>query len=183
MAPFLAVLQPCLGEGEPLLASHHTLLHGLSTGSAHLDLQASLCTGGAHLLLCRVDCYQVCPRCLWVQGQLPGGCWLCNGLAFVFSKQPAFLEIFVRWRLRQQDLSCRGGGRDLEGERGIFFWQEKDRMFLACQSLRGLDCVRDFQTGRIRNEWAAPASLTCCFTPAAGVSLSHLPSVDFRRRM
>ena len=55
MAPFLAVLQPCLGEGEPLLASHHTLLHGLSTGSAHLDLQASLCTGGAHLLLCRAD--------------------------------------------------------------------------------------------------------------------------------
>lgn len=32
--------------------------------------------------------------------------------------------------------------------------------------------VRDFQTGCSRNEWAVPCSLTCCLTPAAGVSLA-----------
>lgn len=114
MAPFLAVLEPCLGEGEPLLASHHALLHGLSLHwlrsfglagfSLHWGSSPPLVLASAGLLLPGLSLLSV-----W-QGQLPGGCCLCNGLAFVFSKQPAFLEIFVRWRLRQQDLSCRGGG-------------------------------------------------------------------------
>ena len=133
MAPFLAVLKPCLGEGEPLLASHDTLLHGLSLHwlrssglegfSLHWGSSPPLVLVSSGLIATRSV-----PLSVW-QGQLPAGCCLCNGLAFVFSKQPAFLEIFVRWRLRQQDLSCRGGGRDLEGERGIFFGRKRKGCF------------------------------------------------------
>lgn len=71
------------------------------------------------------------------------GCWLCNGLILAFSKYPAFLEIFVRWRLRwQPDLSCGGGRMRLGGWKGDFFaGRGKDVFGMSVSQQAGL-CER-----------------------------------------
>lgn len=173
-APRPAALSAALSSGDPLLASHPTLLHGLSIGSLIWTCKL-LCARGRAGGRCSPLTLPVGPglTARWVLAVR----WACScflqaaGLPGNVCEVAAAAAGFVMQRGRMR----------LGGRKGDFFWQEEERMFLACRSLSGLGCVREFQTGRSRNEWAARGSLTCCLW--ASVSLSHLPSVDSWRRM
>lgn len=91
------------------------------------------------------------PGCLGSGPTARPGCWLCKGFALlqVAGLPGNFCEVAAAGFVMRR-------GKDETGRaKGEFFFQEEERMFLVRRSFSRLGCVRDFQTGHSRNEWAA----------------------------
>ncbi|XP_023050762.1 uncharacterized protein LOC111528302 [Piliocolobus tephrosceles] len=91
------------------------------------------------------------PGCLGSGPTARPGCWLCKGFALlqVAGLPGNFCEVAAA------GFVMRRGKDETRRAKGEFFFQEEERMFLVRRSFSRLGCVRDFQTGHSRNEWAA----------------------------